>query len=341
MISVRGHIRLLVPWLSRKGGHSPYLPIVIVYLVLLLLSSVSRLKLRNVKVEEVKHDKGPDLGRSEQMETELVDMNAEDVGDVTDEEKVVLAKSFRAADFDGNKRLSLSEITMAINRETKRHIMGAMRNNFKVFFALDKEKKNGQVDWSEYYQHYLHDLLGLDPQTILDLKTSPTTVDREIKEAVSRLKAAWSEAAKSNPDAVNIDEFLSLEHPESSTGLLVQQVEEMLAKHDQDNDGKLSQAEFIKDPFQDLGPEGEKDRKNEFDQVLDKNHDGKADRKELVQYLDPKNQHWANNEAKDLVKQADSDLDQELSLLEMLRMPDLFLTSKLVSPDISFHGAEF
>ena len=81
--------------------------------------------------------------------------------EVSEEEKDILKKQFRAADFDNNKLLSESEITMAISRETKQHIMvrimintaiqissslqQAMRNNFRVFFSLDKINKNGQV----------------------------------------------------------------------------------------------------------------------------------------------------------------------------------------------------
>ena len=43
--------------------------------------------------------------------------------DLTDEERALLSKSFRSADFDNNKFLSESEISMAINRETKQHIV--------------------------------------------------------------------------------------------------------------------------------------------------------------------------------------------------------------------------
>lgn len=261
--------------------------------------------------------------------------------DVTEEEKQVMAKSFRTADFDGDKQLSVSEISMAISRETKRHIMGAMRNNFKVFFSLDKINKNGQVDWAEYYNYFLTQLLGLTQQEITTLEKTPTKVERSIHESISRLKAAWSEAARSNPEAVNIDEFLALEHPESSMALLIGQVDELLGKHDSNEDGVITREEFIKDPYMDLEAEEENERKNEFDKYLDQNNDGKASRKELVQYIDPKSQHWAQSEAADLVKQADKNGDGFVSLAEMLTAPDLFLNSKLISPEVSFHGTEF
>ena len=90
-----------------------------------------------------------------------------------------------------------------------------MRNNFKVFFAVDKLKKNGQVEWEEYYQHYIRDRLGLAEDEIKKIKDNPGDLSRDIKESLANVKAAWSEATRTNPDAVNIDEFLGLEHPES------------------------------------------------------------------------------------------------------------------------------
>ena len=62
------------------------------------------------------------------------------------------------------------------------------------------------------------------------MEKDPASLTRDVRESVASIKAAWSEAAKTNPDAVNIDEFLGLEHPESSHSLLTQRVEEMLDK---------------------------------------------------------------------------------------------------------------
>ena len=57
-----------------------------------------------------------------------------------------------------------------------------------------------------------------------------------------------------------------------------------------------------------------------------------------MQYLDPKSTHWARPEALFLIAQADVNKDQMVSLEEMLAQPDVFLASKLVSADLSFHG---
>ena len=176
-----------------------------------------------------------------------------------------------------------------------------MRNNFKVFFAVDKLKKNGQVEWEEYYQHYIRDRLGLAEDEIKKIKDNPGDLSRDIKESLANVKAAWSEATRTNPDAVNIDEFLGLEHPESryvfstaqhstvqystfshkyicSHSLLTQRVDEMMEKFDDDGDGKLIKSEYVTDPYKDLDKDEIALREKEFDLILDKNKDGVADK---------------------------------------------------------------
>ena len=175
-----------------------------------------------------------------------------------------------------------------------------MRNNFKVFFSLDKLHKNGQVDWDEYYQHYMRDKMGLGMEDIKKMEDNPTSVSRDVREAVANVKAAWSEAAKTNPEAVNIDEFLGLEHPESSHSLLTQRVEELMDKvkyfphfsqiffqnlpfqHDIDGDGKLTMAEYKSDPYTDLSEADLTLKEKEFQLILDQNKDGIADKYEFT-----------------------------------------------------------
>ena len=81
----------------------------------------------------------------------------------------------------------------------------AMRNNFKVFFSLDKLHRNGQIDWDEYYGYYMKARLGMEAADLRRMEADPASVGREVREAVAEVRAAWSEAARSNPEAVNID----------------------------------------------------------------------------------------------------------------------------------------
>ena len=48
------------------------------------------------------------------------------------------------------------------------------------------------------------------------------TNDTLLQEKVAAAKAAWGEAARSNPEKLNIDEFLTFTHPEFSHPLIIQ-----------------------------------------------------------------------------------------------------------------------
>ena len=57
-----------------------------------------------------------------------------------------------------------------------------------------------------------------------------------------------------------------------------------------------------------------------------------------MNFLDPKNPHWARYEAINLLSEADPNSDNMLELEEVLAKPDLFLFSKFVSGEAGFHG---
>ena len=63
-------------------------------------------------------------------------------------------------------------------------------------------------------------------------------------------------------------------------------------------------------------------------------------RREMIKFLDPKSEFWAREEAARLLAQADRNADSQLSLTELLAASELFLASKLVNAEQSFH-AEF
>ena len=103
----------------------------------------------------------------------------------------------------------------------------SLRSHMKTFFALDKQNPNGLVEWDEWIAHTTKDA------------TAEERSSRAFKEKVAEAMARWSEAARANPTALNIDEFLSFSHPEFSSPLVLQAVEEILAYGDKDKgDGR-------------------------------------------------------------------------------------------------------
>ena len=66
------------------------------------------------------------------------------------------------------------------------------------------------------------------------------------QEKVAAAKAAWGEAARSDPEKLNIDEFLTFTHPEFSHPLIIQDSEATLGLLDADGDDVLSRDEYTK-----------------------------------------------------------------------------------------------
>jgi len=246
----------------------------------------------------------------------------------------LLTKAFRAADFDGNGKLTDSELEVSIQAKVNNHIKTAMRTNFQRFFKLDKKIKNGQVDWDEYYEYFLMDRFSLKSEQVM--KINLTAASREIKEGVALLKAAWSEAARSNPKSLNIDEFLSLEHPESSMFVLIAEVENILIKKDKDGDGKLSKDEYSSHKYQDIDPDEKSALATEFI-TIDLDNSGVAERKELIKFLDAKNRYWSKKDARNIRVKTDADADNTISLKEMLAQANVFLDSKFINPGVIYH----
>ena len=141
-----------------------------------------------------------------------------------------LSKLFKQADTTADGVLSPNELTWAVHNKITKHVREAVMSNPRTFFSLDKITHNGQVEWEEWLARFYKDH---------DIEKD-AELQRGHKEKLAAAKAAWSEAARSNPDALNLDEFLGFMHPESSHSGLAQQLEDMLTRHDLDGDGIIA-----------------------------------------------------------------------------------------------------
>lgn len=95
----------------------------------------------------------------------------------------------------------------------------------------------------------------------------------------------WDESARNNFYSLTLDEFLAFRHPEASVANLLNVVEEMLIRFDSNGDDTISKDEFCDISMADLNDETMrksvisttiKERKAEFDHLLDRNRDGKV-----------------------------------------------------------------
>lgn len=53
----------------------------------------------------------------------------------------------------------------------------------------------------------------------------------KIAEKIAWDQAAWSETAKTEPDFLNLDEFLSFRHPESSSSSLLSKADDIMGEY--------------------------------------------------------------------------------------------------------------
>nr|CAD7424579.1 unnamed protein product [Timema monikensis] len=262
---------------------------------------------------------------------------------VADDPQILLENIFNKADTDHNKLLNIQELTVWINAKIQEHIHQALQENVGIFTGIDINPRNGLISWDEYHTYFLKQK-GFANKYLENHDKKHKGLSRSMKEAIMRDRASWSEAARSDPDHLTLDEFLAFRHPESSHATILTLVDELFDKFDRDGDELLTEEEFSSlqtegdgDKEGETLTQGEDERRKEFREVIDRDRDGKADRMELLMYIDPKNPRHAREEAQTLMSLSDINHDNNLSLQEILNKMDLFLGSKMVDTARSFH----
>lgn len=260
--------------------------------------------------------------------------------------RTLLEDIFHRADADQDQLLDIRELAKWIHGKISEHITRAMRENVGLFIAIDNNPMNGEVSWEEYHAYFLRSH-GFPESYINSHDKKHSEMSRAMKESIMRDRARWAEAARNDPDRLALDEFLAFTHPESSYRALLQMVEELFEKFDRDGDEQLTEDEFADLPLDGMGLDlredkhqtvpGSEDRRKEFRYLIDKNKNGKADRTELLMYIDPRNPRHAIQDAQHLISLSDTNFDGKLNLAEILSKMDLFLGSKMVDTERSFH----
>ncbi|XP_076023119.1 45 kDa calcium-binding protein [Genypterus blacodes] len=246
---------------------------------------------------------------------------------------------FTKVDFNKDKSVSAKEMQRWIMEKTEEHFQEAVKENKNSFHAVDPDG-DGHVTWDEYKVKFLASKGFNEKETAEKIKKNEELkLDEEIQEVLESLKDRWFQA--DNPPAdqlLNEQEFLSFLHPEHSRGMLKYMVKEIVRDLDQDGDKKLSLSEFISLPVgtvenqqaQDIDDDWVRERKKEFEQVIDSNSDGIVTMDELEEYMDPMNEHNALNEAKQMIAVADENQNHNLELDEILKYSEYFTGSKLM-----------
>ncbi|KAF6737096.1 45 kDa calcium-binding protein [Oryzias melastigma] len=250
-----------------------------------------------------------------------------------------LIEIFTKVDANKDRSVSAKEMQHWIMEKTKEHFQEAQTENKNSFRAVDPDG-DGRVTWDEYRVKFLASK-GFNEKEMAEKikKNEDLKLDEETQEVLESLKDRWFQADNNPTDQLlNEQEFLSFLHPEHSRGMLQYMVKEIVRDLDQDGDKKLTVSEFISLPFgtvenqhaQDVDDDWVKERKKEFEDVIDANHDGIVTMAELEEYMDPMNEHNALNEAKQMIAVADENQNSHLELEEILRYSEYFTGSKLM-----------
>lgn len=221
--------------------------------------------------------------------------------------------------------MSIKELAQFINQNILDHIDAAIRLNPHEFRSVDIAPADGLITWEEYHRFFLkeHGMTEADLDEHNEIKRTPA--NRKVREDMMRDKARWSEAARTDLFTLTIDEYLSFRHPESSISNLLELVDDLLRQFDQDGDDQLTREEFAEVNANDdddllrrtLISKTVIERQQEFKHIIDKNHDGKADREELLHYVNPKTPRFALQEAATLINLCDDNHNGKLSLDEV------------------------
>ncbi|XP_034029326.1 45 kDa calcium-binding protein [Thalassophryne amazonica] len=246
---------------------------------------------------------------------------------------------FNKVDFNKDRSVSAKEMQRWIMEKTEEHFQEAVKENKNSFRAVDPDG-DGHVTWDEYRVKFLASKGFNEKEMAEKIKNNEDLkLDEETQEVLESLKDRWFQADNPPADQVlNEDEFLSFLHPEHSRGMLKYMVKEIVRDLDQDGDKKLSLSEFISLPVgtvenqhaQDIDDDWVRERRKEFEEVIDQDHNGIVTMEELEEYMDPMNEHNALNEAKQMIAVADENQNHNLELDEILKYSEYFTGSKLM-----------
>ncbi|KAM8884377.1 calumenin-A isoform 1-T1 [Synchiropus picturatus] len=225
-------------------------------------------------------------------------------------------------DSNSDGYISEEEMKTWIQNAQNKHIFESVDNQWHEYDT----NKDGWISWEEYknvtYGSYLE-----DPHT-----SDGYDYDRMMARDERRFKVA----DKNGDGKADREEFAAFLFPEENEHMKYIVVQETMEDIDKNGDGFIDLKEYIGDMFQpqsDKEPEPEwvASERKQFTEFRDKNHDGKMDREETLDWILPKDYDHAEAEAKHLLHEADQNGDGKLSSSEVLEKYDLFVGSQVTN----------
>jgi len=290
---------------------------------------------------------GGQLNKKVHAEMFLGGLHEEFLSKSLDQAKWTLKEIVKKVDLDQNGLLTASEMESWLQAKINEHIEEAKNDTDRIFKHLDPDH-DGRVDWKDFYMHFLLSR-GYDERKsrshVRDYDDG-VKLSQEDKDAIVVYKFRWTDADTSPVDnKLDVTEFMSFRHPEHNGKTLESMTRNIFKSLDSNRDGDISEDEFAALPpgeveneeFAAMDRKYQEERKQEFRKYVDADNDGKANLRELRQYLDPTGPGAAALEAKRLLEMMDDDRDGTLSMKEINIHAETFKTSQLMNYAANLH----
>lgn len=237
-----------------------------------------------------------------------------------EESKDKLGKIVERIDTNKDGFVSHGELHQWIKHRQRRYIEENVDKHWKEY----DQNKDGKVGWEEYknttYGYYLDEEFE-----DVDDKSS-------YKSMLTRDERRFRTADRDGDGIATREEFTAFLHPEDYDHMKAVVIQETIEDIDKNGDGKIDLNEYIGDMFVPENGESEPDwvqtEKKHFSEFRDVNKDGLLDASEVAQWILPGEIDHADNEAKHLIHETDTNKDDKITKKEILANWNMFVGSQ-------------
>ncbi|XP_060945678.1 reticulocalbin-3 isoform X2 [Limanda limanda] len=237
-----------------------------------------------------------------------------------DESKDRLAKIVDRIDIDKNGYVNHAELHYWIKHRQRRYIEENVNKNWNDY----DQNQDGKIAWEEYknttYGYYLDEEFD-------DVEDKAT-----YKSMLRRDERRFKTADRDSDGIATREEFTAFLHPEEFDYMKELVVQETVEDIDKNGDGKINLNEYIGDMYTPENGESEPEwiqtERKHFAEFRDANKDGYLNGDEVAEWILPREVDHADNEAKHLIHDTDTDKDEKITKKEILANWNMFVGSQ-------------